>query len=356
MAYATVPTVAISCRPMAVSRADAKCQVQPAGDVSSTTCREEGIHWGCIGDNSFWTARGCRGKFLCYNQVTAICGGILDKAETITKGRQTCWCPDPRGTFSSLPFCPHTKEEAFYQSRNDGRSLSDPRLCRDEQSPEPLPLNDPRTPRARVHGTRVPVPLSIFLICYNEQYLLPKTWAFYRTQFPSAKFYLLDNWSSDKSVDVARALGIQVLRFGWPQLNGTVTHFPYPDVERNNIHNYAWRQVVEQGTWVITVDMDEYFCASQEAIESAEAHRVTLIASSGKACVANSNRSDLSDLRIDSIGFGASLLVLEHVSTPPLPSIDSYCFRFDADILWYIQEFHPRYTARLWLFAQGAGF
>jgi len=45
--------------------------------------------------------------------------------------------------------------------------------------------------------------IDIFLLCYNEELLLPHTLKFYKTNFPNATIHIVDNYSTDSSCDIA---------------------------------------------------------------------------------------------------------------------------------------------------------
>ena len=149
--------------------------------------------------------------------------------------------------------------------------------------------------------TRRNFSVSIFLTGFNEQILLPKVWAFYRTQFPNAHLYLIDDWSTDNSTTIARLLGMTVIRVGTRR---SKTIFPTPNITRNNPHTTIWKQVVQPGTWVITADIDELLCMSEEELAAEDALGTTIFRTAGHDMIAFSNRTDLSDLDLTSLRRG----------------------------------------------------
>ena len=50
-------------------------------------------------------------------------------------------------------------------------------------------------------------------MCYNEELLLPYTLKHYRDRFPSAKFVLVDNYSTDRSCEIAKDNGVEIRQF-----------------------------------------------------------------------------------------------------------------------------------------------
>ena len=73
----------------------------------------------------------------------------------------------------------------------------------------------------------------------------------------------MDDWSTDNSTSLAHLLGVRVVRFGWKVKQQV---FPTPNITEFGGHNVVWRRIVAPGTWVITVDMDELLCLSQEQL------------------------------------------------------------------------------------------
>ena len=55
--------------------------------------------------------------------------------------------------------------------------------------------------------------ISIFLLCYNEELLLPYTLKHYKDRFPTAKFVLVDNYSTDRSCELAKENGMEIRQF-----------------------------------------------------------------------------------------------------------------------------------------------
>ena len=55
--------------------------------------------------------------------------------------------------------------------------------------------------------------VHIFLLCYNEERMLPHTLKHYKTNFPNAIITLFDNHSTDRSVEIAKEAGCNVAYF-----------------------------------------------------------------------------------------------------------------------------------------------
>ena len=146
------------------------------------------------------------------------------------------------------------------------------------------------------------VDVNIFLACYNQEVMLPKTWAYYREQFPKAAIYIMDDWSTDRSVQVARALNVSVIKS--PTSFSAKATRVYPTPPGQYGHDFTWKQYAKVGSWVITLDMDELLCISQERLDEEDRRGTTVLRTHGIELVGNSNRSDLSDLRLETIAKG----------------------------------------------------
>lgn len=94
--------------------------------------------------------------------------------------------------------------------------------------------------------------ITIYLVAYNEEFLLPFTLAFYRRRFPDAQFVILDNFSTDQTVN--KAIELKCTVFQW-WTNGKVD-----DVALMNLKNICWNEdyaTIHFTEWAIVADMDE---------------------------------------------------------------------------------------------------
>lgn len=98
--------------------------------------------------------------------------------------------------------------------------------------------------------------ITIHQICYNEALILEFAYNFYKTRFPSAKFVLHDNQSTDGSVQIAERLGYKIESF---ETNGFMDDFTLL-----NVKNTCWLN--DDTDWVIVSDMDELIDINEEAL------------------------------------------------------------------------------------------
>lgn len=90
--------------------------------------------------------------------------------------------------------------------------------------------------------------LSIFLITFNEERLLPYTVAYYRERFPGCPITIYDNFSTDRTVEIAKALDCEVKYF--------YTANKLSDQAFISVKNNCWKGA--STPWVIVCDTDEW--------------------------------------------------------------------------------------------------
>ncbi len=137
--------------------------------------------------------------------------------------------------------------------------------------------------------------VSIFLICHNEEVLLPRAIEHYRKYLPNSEFTIYDNMSTDDSVAIAKKLGCNVFNFN--------TNEEMDDFKITKIKNNCWRAIFDG--WVIVSDIDEWLCIDEKWLKQEEQEGATILNTEGFQIVANSKTKDLSDIDVhkESMGF-----------------------------------------------------
>ena len=128
--------------------------------------------------------------------------------------------------------------------------------------------------------------ISIFLLCYNEEILIPYALEHYRRFFPSATFTVYDNYSTDNSAELAKSLGCRVLYFN--------TKDELDEFKQTFLKNNCWKDVDEG--WIIVCDMDEWLCIDEASLKKEEEKGVNIIDSFGTDMVGNSQSTFLMDI------------------------------------------------------------
>lgn len=137
--------------------------------------------------------------------------------------------------------------------------------------------------------------VSIFLICYNEELLLPHTLNYYKTMFPSAEIYLIDNYSTDNSCRIAEEYGCKIIKYN--------TNNSQDEITLISIRSHKYKEYVTD-SWIIMCDMDEWLDMTEEELAEEETKGVTVIKTQGVNMVGESTRADLSDIQLLDIKLG----------------------------------------------------
>ena len=103
--------------------------------------------------------------------------------------------------------------------------------------------------------------ITVFLIAWNEELLLPYTVKHYRHRFPGCDIVVYDNFSTDNTRRLARELDCRVLDF--------YTGDKLDDQAYLTIKNNCWKSASTD--WVIVCDVDEWLDIYPEHLRSTSA-------------------------------------------------------------------------------------
>lgn len=137
-------------------------------------------------------------------------------------------------------------------------------------------------------------PITIYLLCYNEEVLLPNTIKHYRTRFPNAKFVIVNNESTDSSVKIATEAGCEI--YEWP--TGNISNI----IKHTELKNNLWKTA--ETDWVIMADMDEWLEITEEQLDIESNNGVTIIRVKGIQIVAESKSLLLDDVDLHTLKNG----------------------------------------------------
>jgi len=139
------------------------------------------------------------------------------------------------------------------------------------------------------------VKVHLFLLCYNEELMLPHTIKYYRSRFSEVEIIILDNYSTDNSCKIAEKLGCRVHKY-----------------DSNNqmdeqylvwVRSHLWKQFVTEG-WVIMCDMDEWLDITEEELINEDTNGTTIILTKGVNMVGEAKTQDFSDINLFDIKRG----------------------------------------------------
>jgi len=102
--------------------------------------------------------------------------------------------------------------------------------------------------------------IEIFGIFWNEEIIIQDFIDWYKNKLPNATITILDNESTDKTVEIAKLNGCNVIKFS--------TNSSMDERTLMNIRNNIWRG--SESEWVIIVDSDELIDINHNIIDSAD--------------------------------------------------------------------------------------
>lgn len=137
-------------------------------------------------------------------------------------------------------------------------------------------------------------PITIYLLCYNEEVLLPNTIKHYRTRFPNAKFVIVNNESTDDSVKIATEAGCEIYQWATGNISNIIKH--------TELKNNLWKTA--ETDWVIMADMDEWLEITEEQLDKESSNGVTIIRVKGIQIVADSKSLLLDDIDLHTLKNG----------------------------------------------------
>lgn len=138
------------------------------------------------------------------------------------------------------------------------------------------------------------IPVSIFILCYNESVLLPHTIKHYRDRLPNSKITIYDNESTDDSVNIAESLDCNVVSWSSGNKNNAL--------QKQYISNNCWKDVTEG--WVITIDMDEWICITEQELQHEYNFGTTILKTCGINIIGESTQQNLTDIDLHNMTDG----------------------------------------------------
>ena len=112
--------------------------------------------------------------------------------------------------------------------------------------------------------------------------------------FSDCNITIYDNYSTDKSVEIAKSMGCNIVN--WDTKN-EFNEFTLIDMRSN-----CWKNVKEG--WVLTPDMDEWLCINEEELIEEEQKGTTIINTKGYNMFGNSKTETLEDINLNSVEIG----------------------------------------------------
>jgi hypothetical protein len=138
----------------------------------------------------------------------------------------------------------------------------------------------------------------IFILCYNEEVLLPHTIAHYRANIPDCHIIIYDNMSTDNSVKIAKEFGCAVIQW---KSDGIDDH------KYLKIKNNCWRHI--KNGWILCIDMDEWLCVTDDELLEEYLNGTTVLKIKGVNMIGDSKTITLEDINLHSLKFGVKYIL-----------------------------------------------
>lgn len=131
--------------------------------------------------------------------------------------------------------------------------------------------------------------ITVYTICFNEEFMLPHFIAHYRSRFPDCKIVVYDNESTDRTVEIALANDCEVRTY---KTGGKLDDTTYLQIKNN-----CWKDA--KTDWVLIADCDELCNIYEVQLKQRNRAGVTMIPFHGFNMV---NLND--DMNFESIAYG----------------------------------------------------
>jgi len=128
--------------------------------------------------------------------------------------------------------------------------------------------------------------MTIINICWNEEYILPFYFKWYKQRFPKAKFIVYDNESTDKTLQICKENNAFVISYN---TNNQLSDRKYLEIKNN-----SWKGLDD---WVIVCDTDEFLDINEDNLIYENSKGSTLINSVGWNMCNKNNTNDILSIK-----------------------------------------------------------
>jgi len=131
--------------------------------------------------------------------------------------------------------------------------------------------------------------ITVYTICYNEEFMLPHFIRHYRLMFPDCNIVVYDNESTDRTVEIAHEHYCTVKTY---TTGGKLDDLTYLEIKNN-----CWRDAPTD--WVLVADCDEFLDIDRLELKMLQNYGATIVKADGYNMV---NMND--DMNFNSINHG----------------------------------------------------
>lgn len=136
--------------------------------------------------------------------------------------------------------------------------------------------------------------VHVYVLCYNEEVILPHTIEHYRRNFKDCAITVYDNKSTDESRNIAKDLSCNVIV--WDSNN------EQDEYKNRDIKNVCWKNQTED--WAIVLDMDEWLVIDEKQLQTEHDNGTTILKVKGVDMIGESKNLLLDDIDLHEIKKG----------------------------------------------------
>ena len=113
--------------------------------------------------------------------------------------------------------------------------------------------------------------VTVYTVTYNEELIIEFFINHYRKNFPNCKIVIFDNYSTDKTVEIAKSFGCHVIFYD--------TNNKFSDKKLIEIKNDCWKD--SETEWVVVCDCDELIQINEEQLKKEQKNGHTIFKFNG---------------------------------------------------------------------------
>ncbi len=129
--------------------------------------------------------------------------------------------------------------------------------------------------------------ITVYIMTYNEEIMIDFTINHYRKRFPNCNIVLCDNFSTDKTREIANKYGSKIQDFN---TNDKIDDYKYLELKNN-----CWKTA--DTNWVLVCDADELLDITYKQLQSEDLNGTTIIRSEGYNMVNMEDNLDLLSIK-----------------------------------------------------------
>lgn len=129
--------------------------------------------------------------------------------------------------------------------------------------------------------------ITVYTLTYNEELLIEFMITHYRLRFPNCRIVIYDNISTDKTVEIARKNGCEVIPFN--------TNNQYREDRQVELRNNCWKDALTD--WVLMCDLDELVDINNTKLNQEQKKGTTIIKTETYDMINLTNNLDLTRMK-----------------------------------------------------------